>query len=159
VIYLEQKYLYRRLKEVLPEGDGVEPIGKARIARPGRHATVVTYANGLSMSLAAADALAKDGLDVEVIDLRTLVPWDWETVVRSVARTGRVLVVHEATRTAGFGAEVAATIADLAFDRLDAPVRRLAALDTPVPADPALEAVHRPDATKVEAALRALLAY
>lgn len=159
VIYLEQKFLYRRLKERLDPGDGVVEIGKARIARPGRHATIVTYANGVSMSLDAAEAVARDGYDVEVIDLRTLIPWDWQAVVASVARTGRVLIVHEASRTAGFGAEIAATIADLVFDELDAPIRRVAALDAPVPAEVSLEAFHRPNAEKVEASLRALMAY
>ncbi|MCK6551055.1 alpha-ketoacid dehydrogenase subunit beta [Myxococcota bacterium] len=159
VIYLEQKYLYRRLREDLTDADDVVPLGKARIARPGKHATIVTYANGVSMSLAAADAVAKDGYDVEVIDLRTLIPWDWEAVVASAARTGRVLVVHEATRTGGFGAEVAATIADLVFEELDAPIRRVGALDTPTPSEHGLEAFFRPDEAKVERALRELLTY
>lgn len=159
VIYLEQKYLYRRLREDLTDADDLVPLGKARIARPGRHATIVTYANGVGMSLAAAEAVAKDGYDVEVIDLRTLIPWDWETVTASAARTGRVLVVHEATRTGGFGAEVAATIADLVFDELDAPIRRVGALDTPTPSEHGLEAFFRPDEAKIERALRELLTY
>lgn len=159
VIYLEQKHLYRRLKEELPPGDGAVPLGKARIARAGRHATIVTYANGVPMSLAAAEAVAKDGLDVEVIDLRTLVPWDWQAVMDSVARTGRVLIVHEATKTAGFGAEIAASIADLIFDELDAPIRRLVAPDVPTPAEQGLEASFRPDEHKVERALRELASY
>lgn len=158
VIYLEQKFLYRRLKEEL-DGDEVPELGKARIARAGKHATIVTYANGVSMSLEAADAIASEGYDVEVIDLRTLVPWDWKAVVASVARTGRALIVHEATRTAGFGAEIAAVISDLAFDRLDAPIRRVAAPDTPVPAEQSMEAYFRPNAEKVKDALRELLTY
>lgn len=159
VIYLEQKLLYRRVKETLPDGDDVVPLGKARIARAGKHATIVTYANGVPMSVEAAEAVARDGFDVEVIDLRTLVPWDWQAVVASVAKTGRVLIVQEATRTAGFASEVAATIADLVFDELDAPIRRVAALDAPTPAEPGLEAAFRPDAAKVEQALRSLMDY
>ncbi|MEL6187323.1 MAG: transketolase C-terminal domain-containing protein [Myxococcota bacterium] len=157
VIYLEQKYLYRRLKGTIE--DRPAELGKARLARPGKHASIIAYANGVSMAEEAAEAVASDGFDVEVIDLRTLIPWDWESVVRSVARTGRCLVVHEATRTAGFGAEVAATVADLAFDRLDAPVRRVTALDAPTPAEAGLEAFFRPSAQKVETALRDLLAW
>jgi 2-oxoisovalerate dehydrogenase E1 component beta subunit len=158
VIYLEQKFLYRRVKESIDEVETV-PLGVARIARPGSHATIVTYANGVSMSLEAAERVAKDGFDVEVIDLRTLVPWDWEAVMKSVAKTGRVLIVHEATRTAGFGAEIAASIADLAFDELDAPIRRVTAPDSPTPAAQSLEAAFRPDASKVERALRELMSY
>ncbi|MEQ9504123.1 MAG: alpha-ketoacid dehydrogenase subunit beta [Deltaproteobacteria bacterium] len=158
VIYLEQKYLYRREKDEL-DGVDVIPFGRAHVAREGTHATVVTYANTVSMSLAAADALATRGYDVEVIDLRTLVPWDWQTVMRSVDKTGRVLVVHEASRTSGFGGEIAATIADLAFDRLDAPVRRVAALDTPTPAERGMEGFVLPNADKIEAALTQLLLY
>jgi pyruvate/2-oxoglutarate/acetoin dehydrogenase E1 component len=137
----------------------VPPLGKARIARSGRQATIVSYANGVPLSMAAALVVEKDGFDVEVIDLRTLVPWDWQAVIESVAKTGRVLIVHEATRTAGFGAEIAATIADLAFDELDAPIRRVTALDAPTPAEHSLEAFFRPDEKKVERALRALLDY
>lgn len=158
VLYLEQKYLYRREKEALDGVDELE-MGKARIARVGKHATIVTYGNTVSMSLEAAERLAADGYEIEVIDLRTLVPWDWETVVRSVDRTSRVLIVHEATRTAGFGAEIAATVADLAFDRLDAPVRRVTALDTPTPAERGMEGYVLPNSEKIEDALRDLLAY
>jgi 2-oxoisovalerate dehydrogenase E1 component beta subunit len=159
VIYLEQKFLYRRAKEVLPEDDDAIPLGKARIARGGKHATIVTYANGVSMSLEAAEAVAKDGFDVEVVDLRTLVPWDWEAVMTSVAKTGRVLIVHEATKTGGFGAEIAATIADRVFDELDAPIKRVAAPDAPTPAEHSLEAAFRPNGAKVERALRELMEY
>jgi 2-oxoisovalerate dehydrogenase E1 component beta subunit len=158
VIYLEQKFLYRREKEELGDVDPI-PFGKSRLVREGNHATVIAYANGVPMARDAAAAVAKDGFDVEVIDLRTLVPWDWEAVMTSVAKTGRVLLVTEATRTAGFVSEVAATIADLVFDELDAPIRRVTALDTPVPAEEALEAFFRPNAAKVEQALRELMAY
>jgi 2-oxoisovalerate dehydrogenase E1 component beta subunit len=159
VVYLEQKWLYRREKEVLPPGDHVVPLGKARIARPGRHATIVTYANAVPMSLEAAAKLAADGFEVEVIDLRTLVPWDWQAVLESVRKTGRALLVSEAARTGGFASEVAATIAELGFEDLDAPVLRVTAPDVPVPAEKNLEAFTRPDVSKIERALRKLLAY
>lgn len=159
VIYLEQKYLYRREKEVLDQDAPPIELGRARVVREGRHATVVCYGNAVPMARDAAEAMAKDGLEVEVLDLRTLVPWDWEAVMRSVAKTGRVLVVSEATRTAGFASEVAATIADLVFDELDAPIRRVTAIDAPVPAEAGLEAYFRPNAERVEAALRALMAW
>jgi 2-oxoisovalerate dehydrogenase E1 component beta subunit len=159
VIYLEQKFLYRRVKESLDGASDVIPLGKARIARPGSHATIVSYANGVSMSMEAAERVAKDGFDTEVIDLRTLIPWDWQAVMASVSKTGRVLIVHEATRTSGFGAEIAATIADLVFDELDAPIRRVAAPDAPTPADHGLEAAFRPNAGDVERALRELMDY
>jgi len=110
-------------------------------------------------ALLAADLVAADGIDVEVIDLRTIVPWDRATVLDSVARTGRAMVVYEAHRTAGFGAEIAAEIAEAAFTDLDAPVRRLAGLDVPIPAHPTLEAAYLPDEHAIAAALRALVAW
>ena len=158
VLYLEQKFLYRRLKAELTSDKPTE-LGALRVARPGKHMTVVAYANGVSLAEAAAEEVAKEGLQVEVLDLRTLVPWDWSGVCRSVARTGRCLVVHEASRTCGFGAEVAATLADLAFEELDAPIRRVTALDGPTPAHPDLEAVFRPDTARVVEAIRSLAAY
>lgn len=160
VLYLEQKFLYRRVDaEEADLGDAL-PLGRARVARAGRDLTLVTYANGLPACLEAAELLAKDdGVEAEVIDLRTLVPWDWETTAESVGRTGRAVVVSEATRTAGFAAEVAATLGDLAFDRLDAPIRRVAFPDVPTPAHPTLEAALRPDASRVVAEARSLLAY
>ncbi len=159
VIYLEQKYLYRRLKADADELQPAARLGEARIVRPGRDATVVTYANGVPLVLEAAEALTNEGVELEVVDLRTLVPWDWKTAAASVARTGRGLVVTEATRTAGFGAELAATLSDLCFDRLDAPIRRVAAPDVPTPAHPQLEAVVRPDAEAVAREVRGLLDY
>jgi len=158
VIYLEQKLLYRSAKEDVPDDVFVD-IGKARIVRPGKQATLIAYANAVPMAIEAAAAVEKDGFDVEVIDLRTLIPWDWQTVVRSVEKTGRVLIASEASRTGGFASDVAATIADLAFAHLDAPVLRVAAADAPVPAEKSLEAYHRPNAEKIERALRGLLAY
>ncbi|MFO0727179.1 MAG: alpha-ketoacid dehydrogenase subunit beta [Myxococcota bacterium] len=159
VIYLEQKWLYRREKEELPGPDEVVPIGKARIARPGTHATVVAYANAVALALAAAEQVAEEGFDVEVIDLRTLVPWDWQAVMASVQKTGRLLIASEASRTAGFASEIAATVAELGFDDLDAPILRVTAPDAPVPAEKTLEAFHRPSPEKIREALLELCRY
>lgn len=159
VIFLEQKYLYRRQSGEVPEGEHLVPLGQARVARAGTDATCVAWGTMAVQALEAAEALAEEGIALEVVDLRTIVPWDQATVLASVARTGRAIVVGEAHRTAGFAAEVAATIAEAAFDRLDAPVLRLAGLDTPIPAHPILEAEYLPDARKIAAAVRDLVGY
>ncbi len=159
VLFLEHKLLYRTVTGPVPDGWATVPIGTAATVRPGGDATVVTYGVGVAWAVEAADALAAEGgAEVEVVDLRSLLPWDVETVLASVARTGRALVLHEAPRTGGFGAEVAATIAERAFSDLDAPVVRLGALDTPVPFARRLEALHSPRG-QVLPALRALLAF
>jgi 2-oxoisovalerate dehydrogenase E1 component beta subunit len=159
VIYVEQKLLYRRLRDEVPEGGDAVPLGRAAVRRTGDEATVVTYGAGVPMAIEAADEMSKQGRSIEVIDLRTLIPWDAQTVLESVKKTSRVLLLHEDQLTAGFGAEVAAVIADEAFGWLDAPVRRLASLDVPVPAEAAMEAFVRPSAAKTVAALESLLAY
>jgi 2-oxoisovalerate dehydrogenase E1 component len=153
VLVLEHKRLYRSARGPVPAGHHLVPIGRAHVARPGQDATVVTYGAGVQWALDAVDSLAAD---VEVIDLRSLQPWDRETVLESVKKTSRALVVHEAPLTGGFGGEIAAAIADEAFMWLDAPVRRVGGLDTPIPFAPTLEAVWSP-ATRVESALRDLL--
>ncbi len=158
VLFLEHKLLYRSAKGPVPDGHYVVPIGPARLARPGRHATIVTWSVGVIWALEAAAALALEGRQVEVIDLRTLLPWDRELVLESVRRTGRALVLHEAPLTGGFGAEIAATISRDAFECLDAPVERLGGLDTPIPFSKALEETFSPRGRLVPA-LRALLAY
>jgi 2-oxoisovalerate dehydrogenase E1 component len=158
VLYLEHKLLYRSAKGRVPDGHYSIPLGEARLAREGRDATVVTYGIGVSWALEAATALAGEGLEIEVVDLRSLVPWDVEAVVRSVARTGRCLVLHEAPLTGGFGGEVAAVVGREAFEWLDAPVARLGALDTPVPFAKALESAHSPRG-RLLPALRELLGY
>jgi len=159
VLFLEHKALYRSARGPVPTGHVTVPIGAGRIARPGRDATVATWSAGVPWAVAAAEELAaQEGADVEVIDLRSLLPWDTDLVADSVRRTGRLLVLHEAPVTGGFGAEVAATVADLAFDRLDAPVRRLGALDTPVPFAKALEELASPRGRLITT-LRDLLAY
>jgi len=158
VLYLEHKLLYRSARGRVPAGHYTLPIGQARVVRGGEHATVVTYGVGVSWALEAAAALAREGRELEVIDLRSLLPWDVETVLRSVRKTSRVLVLHEAPLTGGFGGEVAATIGQDAFEWLDAPVARLGALDTPVPFAKGLEAVFSPKG-RLLSALRELLAY
>lgn len=159
VIYVEQKLLYRRLKGDVPDGGEAAPLGRAAVRRAGEEATVVTYGAGVPMALEAAERMAEQDRSIEVVDLRTLVPYDAETVLASVKKTSRVLVLHEDNRTAGFGAEIAALVADEAFGWLDAPVRRLASLDVPMPAEASLEAFVRPSAEKTVAALESLLAY
>jgi 2-oxoisovalerate dehydrogenase E1 component len=158
VLYLEHKLLYRSAKGPVPPGRYAVPIGPARIARLGRDATVVTWGLGVVWALEAATALANEGHEMEVIDLRTLLPWDRETVLSSVRRTGRALVLHEAPLTGGFGGEVAATIGRDAFEWLDAPVERLGGLDTPIPFSKALEETFLPKG-RLLPALRALLRY
>jgi pyruvate dehydrogenase E1 component beta subunit len=151
VVYLEHKELWGLRGEV--DRSLAVPLGRARIARAGRDLTLVTWSRALQDSLKAAEALARDGIDVEVIDLRTLWPWDRETVLASAARTRRLLVVHEAVQVAGFGAEVAATAAE----ELGCPVKRLGAPRIPVGYAPTLEAEARVDAAKIAAAARGWL--
>ena len=158
VLVLEHKKLYRAAKGPVPAGHHVEALGRARIARPGTDATVVTYGAGVGWALAAADAVAADGGEVEVVDLRTLRPWDRDTVLDSVRRTSRALVVHEAPLTGGFGAEIAAVIGQEAFAWLDAPVSRVGGADSPIPFAPTLERAWSAEA-RVLPALRELLAF
>ncbi len=159
VMLFEHKFLYRRIKSVLPDGDAVARLGEARVMRPGKHLTLIGYGASTWTSMEAADELAKSGVEAEVIDLRTLVPYDEETVLASVKRTGRALIVHEAQQTGGFGAEVAARLADAAFPWLDAPIRRVTYPDRPVPYAKNLEKVLLPDKGKVVKAARELLGF
>ncbi len=159
VIFFEAKPLYRSVRGPVPPGEHLVPIGRARIAREGSDVTVVTYGTQVHEALRAAQRLAPDGIAVEVLDLRTLKPLDSQAVLDSVAKTGRVLIVHAANRTAGVGAEVAALVAEEGFEWLDAPIVRLGGLDTPIPFSPPLEDAYRPDASKIEAALRKLAAF
>ena len=156
ILYLEHKFLYRWSKGRVPKGHYTLPIGKASVARPGDDATVVTWSVGVAWALEAAVRLEEEGWSVEVVDLRTLLPWDRERVFESVRKTGKVLVLHEAPVTGGFGAEVAATIGKECFQDLDAPVERLGALDTPVPFSRSLEETFSPK-KKLLPALRKLL--
>ncbi len=159
VLFFENKYLYRRIKEALPAGDDVARLGEARVVRAGRDLTLAAYGAATWTALAAAEALAGEGVEAEVIDLRTLVPFDEETVLASVRKTGRALVVHEDQATGGFGAEVAARIAERAFSWLDAPLRRVAYPDRPSPYAKVLERELLPDRDDVLAAAREILAY
>ncbi len=156
VIFCEHKFLYYHLKaEKLPEV--ALPFGKARITRPGRDATVVAYGAMVHESLAAAEELSQDGYDIEVVDLRTVRPIDTDTILASVARTGRLLVVSEAWPWGGVASEVIARVATEGFGLLDAPPQRLNAKETPVPYHPALWGTHRPTASTVANSLRQLL--
>jgi 2-oxoisovalerate dehydrogenase E1 component beta subunit len=159
VIFLEHKFLYRRIKEEVPEGEIVVPIGRARVARAGKDVSILTYAAMLHVALEAAEAAAKEGIDVEVVDLRTLLPLDEDAILQSAAKTGKVMVLHEATRTGGPGGEIAAVVAERAFEYLDAPVVRVAPPDTPVPYAPTLEDFFLPNPVKVGKAIRALYDY
>src|ERR1700675_2097568 len=159
VLFFEHKFLYRRIKEDLPENDFTVPIGKAAVRREGRDLTIVSYAAMLHASLEAAAELEKEGVDAEVIDLRTLLPLDRETILSSVAKTNKLLVVHEDTRTGGIAGEIAAVVTESAFEDLDGPIRRVTSLDTPVPYAPQLEEYFMPNAANVVAAARELARY
>jgi 2-oxoisovalerate dehydrogenase E1 component len=158
VLYLEHKLLSRSSKEQVPAGAYRVPLGVAQVARAGRDATIVTYGVGVSWALEAAARFAQKGREIEVVDLRTLMPWDRDLVLESVRRTGRALVLHEAPVTGGFGGELAAVIGREAFLSLDAPVMRVGALDTPVPFSKALEAIFSAQG-RLDQVLDELLAY
>jgi 2-oxoisovalerate dehydrogenase E1 component beta subunit len=156
-LYFEHKHLYRRIKAEVPEERYTVPIGKARTHQEGEDVTVVTW--GAMVYTAEEAAKQLDDTSVEIIDLRTVMPWDKAAVLDSVRKTSKVLVLHEDTRTGGFGAEIAATIAEDAFEDLDAPVKRIAAPDSPVPFSPALEKAFIPQVEDVLAGLRELAEY
>jgi len=161
VLYFEHKYLYRRIKEDLPADEEIlTPIGKARLAREGHDLTIVTWSAMVFKALEAAEQLsAEDGLSVEVIDLRTLLPMDDQAIMASVRKTNRVLIAHEDTRTGGVAGEITARINNDAFEFLDAPVKRVAAHDVPLPYAPALEDFVLPQTDDLVAAARWLAAY
>jgi pyruvate/2-oxoglutarate/acetoin dehydrogenase E1 component len=157
VLFLESKVLYP-LKGDAPEGEYLVPFGEARIARAGADATVVAYSRMVGESLLAAHRLAKDGIEVEVVDLRTLSPLDEKTIIDSAKRTGKVVVVEEGVRTCGVAAEIGFRIFEQIYDYLDAPILRVTAPDIPVPCSPVLERAALPDAAKIEAAVRRIVA-
>jgi pyruvate/2-oxoglutarate/acetoin dehydrogenase E1 component len=159
VLFFEHKLLYRRLKEELPADDYIVPIGRALVRRPGADLTIVTFGAMVHVALEAADALAGDGVQAEVIDLRTLAPLDRDAILASVAKTSKVIVLHEASRTGGIGGEIAAIVAEEAFPYLDGPVMRVASLDVPVPYSPPLEKAFLPDVEKLRAAAKTLVEY
>ncbi len=161
VLYFEHKFLYRRIKEDLPEGEEIlTPIGKARLAREGTDLTIVSWSAMVWKSLEAAEQIAReDDASVEVLDLRTLLPMDDEAIMASVKKTNRVLIVHEDTRTGGLAGEITARINEHAFEWLDAPVRRVTAHDTPLPYAPPLEDYVLPQTADIVDAVRWLLRY
>src|SRR3954463_3946544 len=160
VLFFEHKYLYRRIKGTMPAGDHVTPIGKARLAREGRDLSIITYAATVWKALEAAEQLEReDGLSVEVLDLRSLSPMDDEAIAATVKKTSRVLIVHEDTVTGGVAGEIAARINDLAFEWLDAPIKRVAAHDVPLPYAPQLEDFVLPQTADIVRAARWLAKY
>ena len=159
VIYFEHKFLYRRAKGPVPEGDEIVPIGVAATRREGGDATLLAYGAMVTPSLEAADRLAKEGVEVEVIDLRSLMPYDKDAIFRSLEKTSRVLIVHEDVKTLGFGAELSAVIMEERFDRLDAPVLRVTYPDTHAPFSHVLEGFNLPNTEKIVNALRRLVSY
>jgi 2-oxoisovalerate dehydrogenase E1 component beta subunit len=160
-MFFEHKKTYRLFKAEVPDGDTVVPIGRASVAREGRHLSVFCYGYMRTVALEAAETLAReDGVEAEIVDLRTLRPLDLDTILTSVAKTGKALVVHEANRFGGFGAEIAAEIGEKAFEHLDGPVTRLAGPDVPgVPYHHTLEDWFMINPTRVVEAARALAAY
>jgi len=160
VLYFEHKRLYRSIKEEIPEDDFTVPIGEAAIRKEGKDLTLVTYGLMCHRSLQAVESLEKDGISVEMIDMRTLLPWDRETIFESVKKTSRVLLVQENSKTGGVMAEVSASITENVFDYLDAPVTRVCGLDVPMlPFAPPLEHFFLPNAEKIAKAARKLLEY
>jgi len=159
VLYFEHKFLYRRIKAALPEGDWVVPIGKADVKRTGSDISVITYGAMVHVALEAAEVLAKDGIELEVMDLRSLMPLDKEAIFESVCKTSKAIVLHEDNKTGGVGAEIAALLSEECFNHLDGPILRVAAPDTPVPFSTPLEEYFLPKATDVVAAAKKLAAY
>ncbi|MBZ5576339.1 MAG: alpha-ketoacid dehydrogenase subunit beta [Acidobacteriia bacterium] len=159
VLFFEHKGLYRRIKEELPEAEYTVPIGKARIAREGRDLSIITYGAMVWVALDAAEKLAAEDIEIEVVDLRTLLPLDRETVCASAKKTAKVLLLHEDTRTGGMAGELAATLTESVWEYLDGPIVRVTAPDTPVPFSPPLEEAFLPNAEKVMDKARWLARY
>ena len=159
VLFFEHKKSYRRLRGEVPDDDYVVPLGKADLKRRGRDLSIITYGIGVHLALEASERLAGEGIDIEILDLRTLLPLDADAIRETVARTSKVLIVHEDNKTGGIGAEVAALIAEECFQELDGPIMRLAAADTHIPYAPALEEAILPDTDDVVLAARRLAEY
>ncbi len=157
VLVVEEMPLYWTIHGEVPEGDVRVPLGQARIARQGGDATLATYGGAVHVALKAAETLQAEGISLEVIDLRSLVPLDTAAVLASVRKTGRFLALHDATRFCGYGAELAATVAEACFGELKAPPRRIAAPDIPVPFSPPQEAFYKPSPDQVAQAVREML--
>lgn len=161
VLFFEHKLLYRnpKIKQELPEDDYIVPIGKASVRREGRDMSIITYGAMVYTALDAATTLQEEGIDVEVLDLRSLLPFDREAVVQTVKKTSKVILLHEATRTGGMAGELTAVINEEAFDSLDGPIMRVTSIDTPVPYAPPLEEFFLPQVDDVLKAARSLAAY
>jgi 2-oxoisovalerate dehydrogenase E1 component beta subunit len=160
VLFLEHKYLYRRMKEDLDEtSEGLVPLGQAALVRPGRDASVITYGAMVHLALDVARQLAAGGVEIEIVDLRTLLPLDRAAIAATAKKTSKVLILHEGTRTGGLAGEITAILQEEAFDDLDAPIMRLAAADTPSPFSPPLEEAVLPSPATLSAALDRLLRY
>lgn len=158
VIFLEPKRIYRAFREEVPEGDYTVPLGKAKIAREGTDVSVIAWGAMMRIALEAADQVAQQGISAEVIDLRTLSPLDIETIVNSAQKTGRVVIVHEAPRCLGFGAEITALLMERALLHLQAPVMRVAGFDTPIPLLK-MENYYLPDAPRVVRAINRVMSF
>jgi 2-oxoisovalerate dehydrogenase E1 component beta subunit len=159
VLYFEHKYLYRRVKDELPKEDFIVPIGKAKLRREGDDISIITYGAMVYKALDAAEEIAQEGIDVEVLDLRSLLPLDEEAILETAKKTSKIIVLHEATLTGGPGGEIVARIAEKAFDFLDGPIVRIAPPDTPVPYSPPLEEAFLPQVTDVVNKVRELASY
>jgi 2-oxoisovalerate dehydrogenase E1 component beta subunit len=159
VIYFEHKYLYRRVKDEIPDEDYIVPIGKGKVLREGKDATIITYGMMVYTAIEAAKELSNKNIEIEIIDLRSLLPLDEDLIYQSVKKTNKVLILHEANKRGGVGAEISALITENIFDYLDAPIMRVAAIDTPVPFASSLENKYLPDRTKVVDALMKLIRY
>jgi 2-oxoisovalerate dehydrogenase E1 component beta subunit len=159
VLYFEHKFLYRRIKDDVPDEDYIVPLGQAAIRRTGGDLTIITFGAMVHTALEAAKALEEQGVQAEVIDLRSLAPLDKDTILASVAHTDRALLLHEATLTGGIGGELAAILADEAFEYLDAPIARVASADAPVPYAPPLETAFLPTAGRVVEVAKRLVEY
>ena len=159
VLFFEHKFLYRRIKEEVPAEDYIVPIGKARIARQGRDISVITYAAMMYAALEAAEILSKEGIDLEILDLRTVSPLDREAIAQTVRKTNKVIILHEHPRTGGLAGEIAAIINEEAFDSLDGPIVRITALDTPVPFSPPQEEYYLPKVSDIVREARHLKSY
>jgi len=157
VVFLEHKFLYSRLEGPVPEGEYLIPLGKADVKRAGENLTIIATGAMVQQALAAAEILEKEGVKAEVLDPRTLVPLDREGILESVKKTGKVVIVHEAPTFGGFGGEIAALIAEEGFYTLDAPIKRVGAPFTPVPAHPLLEQFYLPNAEKIVKAAKEIL--
>jgi len=159
VLFFEHKYLYRRIKEEVPAEDYIVPLGKARVAREGRDLSVITYAAMVYVALEAAEILRGEGIELEVIDLRTVSPLDRSAIAQTVKKTNKVIVLHEHARTGGLAGEICAVLNEEAFDDLDGPIVRITALDTPVPFSPPQEEFYLPKVSDVVREARRLARY